>query len=471
MVYYCCIPSCRNDSRNDPDKKLSFHRFPVETSLKDEWVAKIVQNTGLDLVLKKHTRVCSKHFLKCDFIKTLNGLHKLKPDVIPAKFQPSGRVKYQRQEPIKKASVEQCMNNGSTAIVVKTEDNEALLDQQVNSYSVEPADDRLQDAQNNIQVLERYCVHLTNQLFCLERFSYDPRAMEFYTGFCDYATFKAAFLALQPTGSIFRWWQVQRYCIHELCSSGEAVPGESLPFLNQFFMLMCHLRQGFCEQDLAVRFNISLETVTRILLTWINYLYIPLSSLRIWPTRKSINENMPECLKMTFPSTRIILTTTKVMVQEFDPKTQLCVCSTYKGLVGISPFGAVTFVSDLYSGCISDIDLMKSSGILKLLYKHDTIMAPDTFLEEETTDFLLQEAKVVVPPFWKNRHKFKTVESPESRNNSQVKSFVESVLQHVQGYHIFDSVIPLSLAESANKLWVVCSLLSNFKHSLHSPQS
>ncbi len=295
--------------------------------------------------------------------------------------------------------------------------------------------------------------------------------MEFYTGFSDYATFKAAFMALQPTGSIFRWWQVQQYCIHGLWSSGENVTRESLPFIDQFFMLMCHLRQGFCEQDLAVRFNISLLTVTRILLTWINYLYIPLSSLRIWPSRKSINENMPECLKMTFPSTRIILTTTKVMVQEFDPKTQLSVCTTYKGLLGISPFGAVTFVSDLYSGCVSDVDMMKSSGILDLLYKHDTIMAPDTFFEEETTDLLPQKATVVVPPFWKDRHKFIRVESPKSRKISQVKSFVESALEHVQGYHIFDSVIPLSLAESANKLWVVCSLLSNFKHCLHSPLS
>ena len=274
---------------------------------------------------------------------------------------------------------------------------------------------------------------------------------------------------MQPTGNIIRWWQVQQYCIHGLWSNREMVTSESLPFIDQFFMFMCHVRQGFCEQDLAVRFNVSSATVTRILLTWINYLYIHLSSLKIWPSRKCINENMPTCFKKTFPYTRVILDSSEVTVQELDPETHLSVCRTYRGLLGISPFGAVTFVSDLYTGCISDVEIMNSSEIMNLLYKYDTVMAHDGFVDKEALYFYPQRAKVVVPPFWKNRRKSNPEDVPETCETLQLKSYVEGVLRRIKGYRVFDSVIPLSLAESANKLWVVCSLLVNFKRCLPSP--
>ena len=43
--------------------------------------------------------------------------------------------------------------------------------------------------------------------------------------------------------------------------------------------------------------------------------------------------------------------------------------NTFKALVGISPDGAMTFVSSLYPGCISDKELTRKSGILDLLKK------------------------------------------------------------------------------------------------------
>ena len=46
--------------------------------------------------------------------------------------------------------------------------------------------------------------------------------------------------------------------------------------------------------------------------------------------------------------------------------------NTFKGLIGISPSGAITFVSSLFSGSISDKELTRQSGLLALL---DSIMA------------------------------------------------------------------------------------------------
>ena len=49
--------------------------------------------------------------------------------------------------------------------------------------------------------------------------------------------------------------------------------------------------------------------------------------------------------------------------------------NTYKALVGISPFGAITFVSDLYSGIISNKEPTKQGGVFSLLERGDAVMA------------------------------------------------------------------------------------------------
>ena len=53
--------------------------------------------------------------------------------------------------------------------------------------------------------------------------------------------------------------------------------------------------------------------------------------------------------------------------------------NTFKVLVGISPGGAITFVSKLYPGSITDQMLMKKSGPLDLLEKGESAMADRGF--------------------------------------------------------------------------------------------
>ena len=49
--------------------------------------------------------------------------------------------------------------------------------------------------------------------------------------------------------------------------------------------------------------------------------------------------------------------------------------STFKALVGLLPSGAITFVSDLWSGRASDKLLVQESGILDLLEAGDNVKA------------------------------------------------------------------------------------------------
>jgi hypothetical protein len=87
---------------------------------------------------------------------------------------------------------------------------------------------------------------------------------------------------------------------------------------------------------------------------------------------------MPQQFSNSYPTTRVILDATEIFIEQPNlPEFQQMTFSnyknhnTFKGLVGISPDGVITFVSSLFPGCISDKELTRRSGILDLLEPGD----------------------------------------------------------------------------------------------------
>ena len=71
--------------------------------------------------------------------------------------------------------------------------------------------------------------------------------------------------------------------------------------------------------------------------------------------------------------------------------------TTLKGFVGISPGGAITFVSQLYTGSISDREIVKRSGLLDVPFKcKDSVMAGKGFT---ISDLLALGVSLNLPPF------------------------------------------------------------------------
>lgn len=155
--------------------------------------------------------------------------------------------------------------------------------------------------------------------------------------------------------------------------------------------------------DLGVRFNISPSTVSRIILTWSNFLYTMLGQVPIWPTTAQIKDSMPECFKNIYPKTRVIVDCTEIKVQRPSSKvlnsefySAYKSRTTLKCLVGIAPHGAVTFVSSLYQGSISDKEITRCSGILSLI-EGDEVMADKGFLIQDLLE--PKKATLTIPPF------------------------------------------------------------------------
>ena len=110
--------------------------------------------------------------------------------------------------------------------------------------------------------------------------------------------------------------------------------------------------------------------------------------------------------------------------------------NTFKGLIGISPSGAITFVSSLFSGSISDKELTRQSGILALPEKGDSIMADRGFDIE--ADLIPLGFKLNIPPFLKGKTQLSEKEMVENRRIASVRIHVERAMERIKNYHIFD---------------------------------
>ena len=311
--------------------------------------------------------------------------------------------------------------------------------------------------------------HMTSRLvmckFGLERYGSDSSTLMFYTGFSSYNQLTGFFHWMQPVAQ-------QMAYPYSAAKPGPSVGGTRLLALyDELFLTLCRLHAGLLEQDLADRFKCSVSTVSRTCLAWINLLYVVLGSINIWPSREAIDKHMPPGLKACFPKVRVVIDCTEIFTQKPSSllaNSQLCSNykshTTFKALVGTAPHGPFTFVSSLFSGAISDVEITKVSGLLDLLESGDAVMADKGF----TIGSVLADRGVdlVIPHFLSSRGQFSSEEVKQNDAITAHRVHVERAIRRVKENRIFQGIIPLSMLGSMNQIWTVCCLLSNFRASL-----
>ena len=211
------------------------------------------------------------------------------------------------------------------------------------------------------------------------------------------------------------------------------------------------------------------STVSRHIITWVNYMYFKLGSVPIWPSKEQILDTMPNSFKKTYPSTRCIIDCTELFCQRPSSLTiQSSLHSsykhhvTYKGLLGISPSGSITFISQLYEGSISDKEIVRKSGILnpKFWSPGDSIMADRGFTIAELLEPLNVELNI--PAFLNGREQLFNTEVKESQCIASVRVHVEHAIMRIKKFRQLRNEIPLSIHGSINQIWTVTCLLCNF---------
>ena len=90
---------------------------------------------------------------------------------------------------------------------------------------------------------------------------------------------------------------------------------------------------------------------------------------------------MPPTFYENFPSCRVIIDCTEFFIQRLTtPREQQSRFSNYKNhntvksLIGIAPSGAITLISELYNGAISNRELTLQSGLIEKLEAGDCVL-------------------------------------------------------------------------------------------------
>lgn len=239
----------------------------------------------------------------------------------------------------------------------------------------------------------------------------------------------------------------------------------SLQPIDELFLFLNYLALGSKQRDLADRYSVHQTTVSRIITSWSNFLYTVLGSIRIWMPEEQIREFLPADFK-DYPDTTVILDCTELRCQcPSSPLLQSEVFSSYKshctlkGLIGIAPHGAVTFISALYAGSISDKQIMRESGLLTLLKPGMAVMVDRGFLIDD-----IVPCKIYRPAFLSGRSQMSAGEVRETQAIACLRVHVERLIRRVKEHKFFDSEIPLRLFGSINQLYTVACLLTNFEN-------
>ena len=449
MVHVCVVPGCSN--RSDRDSRVSFHCLPLRNkSLLKVWIHKIGRK---NLPLNSNSRVCSAHFVK-------SSGRCLRPDEYPTINLPTVTTPVRkRKSPVKRIvtvqSANSCLSDDESADLTV----DVCVQTDLDSAGWHGLETQTIQLQKRIAELEK---QVASSQFRLANISEDNQRILFYTGFPDYATLKACYDYFGPAVNSLNYWG----SIVQGNSTGRKRT-RSLPPLEEFFLVLVRLRLGLFERDLAYRFGVSVSTVSRICITWINFLYLKLKELPLWPKRESVLSCMPACFKQLYPTTRVIIDATEIFVETPSlPELQQMTYSSYKnhntfkGLIGISPGGAITFVSELFPGSISDKELTRKSGLLDLLENGDSVMADRGFdIQDDLTPL---GVKLNIPPFLKGKKQLEENERIETRRIASLRIHVERAMERIKNLHIFDRTLPATLTDVCEQMFFVCAALSNF---------
>lgn len=173
---------------------------------------------------------------------------------------------------------------------------------------------------------------------------------------------------------------------------------------------------------------------------------------------------MPKCFSK-YLRTHVIIDRTELKVKKPSaPSSQKVTWSdynshnTFKLLVGITPSGALGFVSDLYSGAISDRAITIRSGLIEKLEPMDDVMADRGFnLRDLVTK---RNATLNIPPFAKGKQ-LSTKACTKTRRIASLRIHVERAIQRMKKFRLLQGVIPISIAAVANQAAFACAALSN----------
>ncbi|XP_057195611.1 uncharacterized protein LOC130557658 isoform X3 [Triplophysa rosa] len=459
----CCAVGCLN--RNRRKDGLHFYRIPssrkpFEAKRRSLWLQAIKRTDWTDEIIG-NSRLCSAHF-----ISGKASMDPESPDFVPSLFTYSkqsqcmeARTKLHRfnrkrkwAESICKSSLADTSNrlraaSGSSTREPTTDYEPPECKEEICSNEEDAMIPRAIFSELQVQhnQLLRECDNLRTKCNALKeeneqlkealgsrRFSFssirkNARHFLFFTGL---------------TTIVFEW-------LLSKLKDSVAVTNRVLSLEDHLLVVLTKLRLGASNTDIAFRFNVTDTVISNILRNWLPIMARTLKPIITWPSRKAILRKMPRCFKKKYRQCRCIIDCAEIFIDRPDnPTARAQTWSNYKHhntvkyLVGVTPAGAISFLSPGWGGRVSDKEITTKSGFFQLLEPNDVILADHGFLIRE--DLAAYGATLYIPHFTKGKKRLAAHEVDTSRRLSSLRIHVERVIGRWKQFKILTSVIPLT---------------------------
>ena len=205
------------------------------------------------------------------------------------------------------------------------------------------------------------------------------------------------------------------------------------------------------------------------------------SPLISWPEREHLWRTMPQCFMYSFgKKVTVVIDCFEIFIEK--PTNLLARAQTFssykhhntiKILIGITPQGTISYVSEAWGGRTSDKYLTENCGFLEHLIPGDMVMADRGFTITESVG--LKHAKLVIPAFTKGKDQLDPVDVESTRGIANVRIHVERVIGLLRRkYTILEGTLPAEFlfcnsngpierqVPLIDRIVRVCSALVNF---------
>lgn len=245
--------------------------------------------------------------------------------------------------------------------------------------------------------------------------------------------------------------------------------------VDQFFLFLVYMRTGISQVFLDHMFQTQQPTVSKICTKVSDIIYAKIKKISIWPSKRQLQEKMPLAFFKLYPQCRVIIDCTEFKIQHpSDPDIQQATFSYYKntntlkGMVGITPSGAISFISDLWGGSISDKELFLQSDMITLLDKGDLILADRGFIIQKELE--KEGCTLITPHYLANKIQFTRTERTENKCVAHHRVHIERAIGRIKNFKYFEGAVPNCSINSTNKYFYILAFFINFSTPLFEPK-
>ena len=292
--------------------------------------------------------------------------------------------------------------------------------------------------------------------FSIMQFAGNASAIKYYTGFDDYEHFSFFLVILGPASANLSFQ----------CSK--------LSIEDHLFVTLMKLRQAKDDVELSILFNVSARVVGKIIQTWLNFMYYQLKELNIWPSQTVVRQHMPVNFGRQFRNTRVIFDATECALEkpshvalQSSTFSSYKNCNTVKTVVGCTPRGAVSFISDTYGGSTSDRQILERSPLCNtngLFESGDSIMADRGIMVQDL--FANKDVFVNTPHMLRGKSQLEPQEVIRDRRVASKRIHVERVIGLAKTFKILHNKLSVKKIKEAHKIIFICFNIVNFRNCI-----